>query len=92
MSDVSGELGDIVEMSNLTWSVLFGISGECKHERFVTGKYIELPTFDEVEEVLNGELHCQEFSIKCAVLDSRKTELSREVGNWHRARKQCDTG
>ena len=80
MSNVSGELGDIVEMSNLTWSVFVRIGGECECERFVIGKHIELTTFDEVAEVLDGEVHCQELSIECAVPSFRRTELSREVG------------
>ena len=55
---VSGELGDIVKMSNLTWRVLVGIGGKCKRERFAVGKQVELPTFDEVAEVLDSEVPC----------------------------------
>ena len=82
MADVASELGDIIEMSNLTWSVFVGIGGACECERFVIGMHIELATFDKVAEVLDGEVHCQELAIKCAVAGFRRPELSREVGNW----------
>ena len=77
---VSNVSGDIVEMSNLMWSVFVRIGGEGESERFVIGKHIELTTFDKVAEVLDGEVHCQELSIECAVPSFRRTELSREVG------------
>ena len=60
MADVASELGDIIEMSNLTWSVFVRIGGECECERFVIGKHIELATFDKVAEVLDGEVHCHD--------------------------------
>ena len=47
----------------------------------MVSKHIELTTFDEVAEVLDGEVHCQELLIECAVPGFRRTELSREVGN-----------
>ena len=40
---------------------------ECECEWFVVSKPIELMTLDKVAEVLDGEVHCQELSIKCAV-------------------------
>ena len=60
MSVVSGEVGNIVEMLHLTWSVLVGIGGECERKPFVVGKHVELPTF---EKVLDSEVQCQELSI-----------------------------
>ena len=44
----------------------------------MVGKHVELLTLDKVAEVLDSEVHGQEFSIECAI---PRTELSREVGN-----------
>ena len=82
MSNVASELGDVVEMTNLTWCVFVGIRGECECERFVISEYVELTDFNEVTEVLNYQVHCQELSIECAVLRFGRTEFPGEVGNW----------
>ena len=80
--NVTCELGDVVEMTNLAWSVLVGIGGECECQRFVVCKNIELTTFDEVAKVLDGKVHCKELSVKCAVPGFWWTEHSGEIGNW----------
>ena len=82
MSNVVSELGDVVEMTNLTWCIVVGIRGECECERFVIGKHIELTAFYEVAEVFDCQVHCQELSIECAVLRFGMTEFPGEVGNW----------
>ena len=81
MSNVTSELGDVVEMTNLMWCVFVGIRGECECEWFVIGKYIELTAFCEVAEMLDCQVHCQELSIKCAVPRFGRTEFPGEVGN-----------
>ena len=82
MPNVTCELGDVVEMTNLAWSVLVGICGECECQRFVVCKNIELTTFDEVAKVPDGKVHCKELSVKCAVPGFWRTELSGEIGVW----------
>ena len=79
--NVTCELGNVVEMTNLAWSVLVGIGGEWECQWFVVCKNIELTTFDEVAKVLDGKVHCKELSVKCAVPGFWWTELSGEIGN-----------
>ena len=54
---------------------------ECECERFVISEYVELTAFDEVTEVLNWQVHCQELSIECAVPCFGRMEFPGEVGN-----------
>ena len=82
MSNAGCELRDVIEVTNLSWGVLVGVGrkGECQW--FVVRKYIELTAFDEVAEVSDGEVHCKQLAVKCAVLSFCLVEFLREVGNW----------
>ena len=52
----------------MSWGVLVGVGRKSKCQWFVVRKYIELTAFNEVAEVCDGEVHCEQLVVKCAVL------------------------
>ena len=59
--------------------MLLGTTGDCQCKGLMICCHMELPAFNEIPKMFDGEVDCQEFSIECTVLPLCGCELSEEI-------------
>ena len=57
----------IIEVTSLPRRTLVCGCAEGKGKWLVVSKYVELTTFDEVGEMFNGQVDCEEFAVEHTV-------------------------
>ena len=67
VADGRSELGDVVELTSLTWRVTIGARVENVCKRFVISEDVEQSTFEKMTEVFYSEVYSQQFTVECAV-------------------------
>ena len=79
MSDICGELGNIVEVSDLARGVFVRCSCQGKCQWLMIGHYVEFKSFHEVSDC---QVYCYEFPVESAIPGLGWSEFLRKVRDW----------
>ena len=65
---VRGELGDVIQVLNLSWCMILRLRREGIREGLVISQNMKGTAFQKVTEMLDGQVNCKELSIESKAL------------------------